>query len=69
MFDSEQDNVEQKQTEQQQQKVLEEALQDTMLNIEEPPKPLSSRQGGLRMSEYGECQCRQLVGIFFNSIC
>ena len=45
VFDSEQDNVEQKQTEeQQQQEVMQEALQDTMLKIEVPQKPLSSRE-------------------------
>ncbi|KAG0590941.1 hypothetical protein M758_1G132500 [Ceratodon purpureus] len=40
-----QDNVEQKLSEQQQKEVVQEALQDTLLNVEEPQKPLSSREG------------------------
>lgn len=51
VFDSEQDNVEQQQTEQKEQGVMQEALQETMSNLEtlkeaESKSILSSREGG-----------------------
>lgn len=42
VFDSEQDNVEEKQSEQE---VLQAALQDTALEVKEPENPLKTREG------------------------
>ena len=65
VFGSEQDNVEQRQSEQRQQEVLQEALQDTMLDATDPQKPLSSREGRLNARVCSVAKLQDFFNFFF----